>query len=403
MKKHLITLIAVGALISATQAVISAPPGTLVVHEWGTFTSLQGSDGEIVQGMHHEDEPLPNFVHGRDPKHESGLEHCCAPKCTELCPGKSGFPFPVTQKMETPVMYFYSPETQKVSVHVSFPMGVISQFYPNPISVQPLVGELRSLSGSSVDFRINLEKTPLNLPTVDPRNIYAPAREVNSDFIKNGDESEKFIFYRGLGDFDTHFHALSKEGSLTIQNRGQDPYPAVFLIESTETHGYVKLLGAVASNSSIQVSQTDLADMKAKSLPTEQYLAEATQSLVTELKNTGLFEDESQAMAKTWKTSYFRTPGIRLLYILPAKETDQILPLTVHPQPQALVRTMVGRVEILLDTEEANLLAELRSQKELFRPHSLGRFAESKLRRVKQLTSNAEELKLIDSLINSLQ
>lgn len=36
-----------------------------MVHEWGTFTSLQGSDGRVMDGLHHTEELLPAFVHGR--------------------------------------------------------------------------------------------------------------------------------------------------------------------------------------------------------------------------------------------------------------------------------------------------------------------------------------------------
>src|SRR5688572_24382807 len=33
------------------------------VHEWGTFTSLVGSDGQPQSDMYSEDEALPEFVH----------------------------------------------------------------------------------------------------------------------------------------------------------------------------------------------------------------------------------------------------------------------------------------------------------------------------------------------------
>src|SRR5262245_49488079 len=37
----------------------------LVVHEWGTFTSVQGADGVSLEGVSHEEEPLPDFVYSR--------------------------------------------------------------------------------------------------------------------------------------------------------------------------------------------------------------------------------------------------------------------------------------------------------------------------------------------------
>src|SRR5690349_7153293 len=73
-------------------------PGTqgqsLTVHEWGTFTSVQSSLGKQMQGLHHTDELLPSFVHARDvlARSEKGFEE---------------LPEPVTQKLETPVLYFY--------------------------------------------------------------------------------------------------------------------------------------------------------------------------------------------------------------------------------------------------------------------------------------------------------
>src|SRR5215472_3158135 len=62
----------------------------LVVHEWGTYTSLEGSDGRTVDGLQHTEEPLPAFVHARDPNaaHTKGVE---------------AIPEPVNQKLETPV------------------------------------------------------------------------------------------------------------------------------------------------------------------------------------------------------------------------------------------------------------------------------------------------------------
>src|SRR3954452_11450597 len=37
----------------------------LVVHEWGTFLQMNGSDGVSLDGMYHEEHALPSFVHAR--------------------------------------------------------------------------------------------------------------------------------------------------------------------------------------------------------------------------------------------------------------------------------------------------------------------------------------------------
>ena len=35
----------------------------LIIHEWGTFTSLQDESGRTIGGVNIDDEPVPNFVH----------------------------------------------------------------------------------------------------------------------------------------------------------------------------------------------------------------------------------------------------------------------------------------------------------------------------------------------------
>src|SRR4051812_23076720 len=72
----------------------------LVVHEWGTFTSVMASDGTLLPGLHHEEEDLPSFVADR----LSASVH-------------SGNFYP-NEKMETPVTYFYAPSAMQVSARV---------------------------------------------------------------------------------------------------------------------------------------------------------------------------------------------------------------------------------------------------------------------------------------------
>lgn len=86
--------------------------------EWGTFTTLSGSDGVVLAGMQVEEERLPYFVQGH-----AGLGGL----------GFKGMMRPVTNvkvKMETPVIYFYGDQREKLSVEVGFNGGTISQWYP---------------------------------------------------------------------------------------------------------------------------------------------------------------------------------------------------------------------------------------------------------------------------------
>src|SRR5258708_5649723 len=103
------------------------PPGqtgskALTGPAWGTLTSFVSSAGKMMEGLHHEEESLPAFVHARspgNPMNNKGLEMQ---------------PTGVTQKLETPVLYFYTKTAQAVKVHVDFPQGILSQWYPDASS-----------------------------------------------------------------------------------------------------------------------------------------------------------------------------------------------------------------------------------------------------------------------------
>ena len=59
-----------------------AASSKLVIHEWGTFTSLQDEDGYALGGMNGDDEALPPFVHdlirGKDKDPSFSAKQTCA-------------------------------------------------------------------------------------------------------------------------------------------------------------------------------------------------------------------------------------------------------------------------------------------------------------------------------------
>ena len=93
------------------------------LHEWGTFTSISGSDGVLLPGLEREEEALPAFVQS----HEGMASQ------SQLSFGGKGWLRPlhnVTIKMETPVIYFYTSQPFAAHVHVGFNGGSISQWFP---------------------------------------------------------------------------------------------------------------------------------------------------------------------------------------------------------------------------------------------------------------------------------
>src|SRR3989442_4519247 len=110
----------------------------LTAHEWGTFTSIAGSDGQAVEWSPLTGSTdLPEFVeHFRNAGFKLGLRG--------------------TVRMETPVLYFYNSREETVSVNVRFVKGVLTEWYPQASRVEPR-GALHdaSLNGTQLDGSIS--------------------------------------------------------------------------------------------------------------------------------------------------------------------------------------------------------------------------------------------------------
>jgi hypothetical protein len=83
-------------------------------------------------------------------------------------------------------------------------------------------------------------------------------------------------------------------------------------------------------------------------------LEELMSTMRAALIDDGLFDDEADALLNTWKISYFETPGLRLFFVLPRAWTDHVLPLKLSSDA-SIVRTMIGRVEIVTPHERQRL------------------------------------------------
>ncbi len=367
------------------------PVKGLVAHEWGTYTSVQSSLGTTMEGMAHEDEPLPAFVHGRA---DTGKGMCNA-KQLEFCPKG------VTQKLETPVIYFYGEQAGDVRVSVDFPKGIISQWYPNANTFAPAVdpNKVGTPAGGSMSwlFQLDPKLGDADFPPVAATDIWAPSRHVGSVPIQlsvdQKPEQERFIFYRGLGGFDTPFHVTSKDQTtIALHNDSPQAVPAAYLLVVTESYGQVRSLGAVPAKGASEATLLDK-----QQLPMNVFIGEAKKQVKAGLVASGLTGDEAQAMVDTWERSYFTIPGTRILYVAPRAWTDELLPIHITPEPKELVRTLVGRVEVLTVAEETSIADSIKAyqagkESEYDVIKKLGRFAEPKLRRGAELVKGSSTL-----------
>ena len=300
----------------------------LTVHEWGTFTAVAGKNGNAVEWAPLAGSTdLPAFV-----------EHI----------GNANFKLGLrgTIRMETPVLYFYSPRDESVSVTVAFSKGIITEWYPHAVRVRPN-GVLRDagLSRLQTDGTITWSGVVVSPNLSGPflrevrSNRYYAARETSSTPLRVkttvGDQQEKFLFYRGVSAAQLPVSARQNaDGELLVNSLDENEIPAIILFERRgEGVGY-RLVGTPTDRTAL--------DPPALTGDLDTLCADLEGVLVDQ----GLYPDEARAMVDTWRDSWFEE-GSRLIYIVPRGFIDKILPLTIHPAPAQIVRVFVGRLEIV--------------------------------------------------------
>ncbi len=305
----------------------------LTVHEWGTFTAIAGRDGRAAEWS-----PLGSPRVTASPDLPQFVEHFDG---VNFKRGLRG-----TIRMETPVLYFYSPRDVTVSARVSFAKGLITEWYPHADRVLPggavpnaILSQLAadgSIAWNHVAVSPNLTG---DFPGDAQSDRYYAARETASSPLRvqtsAGEQQEKFLFYRGVSASSLPISAkLASDGKLVVKSLTGDEIPNAILFERRgERVGY-RLTGAITDaatvdspvlNGSVDFLYGDLEEI---------------------LVGQGLYRDEAHAMIETWKDSWFEE-GCRLIYIVPRGFIDSVLPLTVDPAPGQIVRVFVGRLEIV--------------------------------------------------------
>ena len=409
------------AIAVAAIAMGNNSSGKYTAHEWGTFTSVQGADGVLLDWRPLESSRLPQFVYNWK---NAGLNRRTT-SASYL--NKAGM---VTlQRMETPVIYFYSDQEESVDVSVAFPQGLITEWYPQACQIGPStmpvppaiekLDEYAHKAGVKPDFTFaslfgdktikesrarwaNVQLLPpkknanLNRELLSDRSgsHYFAARDTDANFLRLSSlspthpapEHEKFIFYRGVGSFATPLKVtMSSSDSVTIANSGTDTLSHLFVLDVKNGAGsftYVNQLSP-GQNQTVQISS------QVNASQIQELSSDLGKHMATSLMKEGLYEREATAMVNTWKDSWFAEDGLRVLYVLPRSWTDRTLPLTLDPAPREVVRVMVGRAEVLSPEIEQKLsqsLARAHFGDEQARAEAisdlqkLGRFAEPALR-----------------------
>jgi len=347
-----------------------------VAHEWGTFTSIQGGDGVLQNWNGVATADLPPFVYNQA---HPGLRRFFSAYAF----GKGGLS--ALQRMETPVIYFYAKKPLTLDLSVQFPKGTMTEWFPQAAEVGPslrlpgpVVAALDNaasraglnsnptlatrLTDSPVTNNVihwkNFEVLPAEqhgdlasqLPTDTKGSHYFAARTKDAAFIRVNSleptnpapELEKFLFYRGVGNFQTPLTVtMNEQNQITVTNTGTAPLKHLFAISIKGDHASVVPLGNLRPR---QILDTRL---DTSSQPAATVMPELRRQMAAALEAEGLYASEAEAMVNTWRDAWFEDQGVRILYILPRTWTDSTLPITMAPMPRELTRVMVGRAEII--------------------------------------------------------
>ena len=360
----------------------SATENNLIVHEWGTFTSIAGKDGVTLEWRPLNGPPdLPKFVHtiqGGD----GGFRN--TPKAN----------LPAVVRMETPVIYFYSNNEMDVSVKVDFPKGKITEWYPNARLVKTGIdwGRFKVMPGAA-----------LNLPVEYSASHYFAARETDSAPIQvcrtdgKPAQQEKFLFYRGVGTFDLPLSVKLVGNKILLKNLSQNEIGRLIIFNNRDGKIGYRILDAFTGEAESERPTLDG--------NIDLMISELKQTLIA----SGLYEKEAEAMIKTWRTSWFEA-GLRVFYLLPRATTDAVLPIEIDPKPAQLTRVLVGRAELITPEMERSVQKQVmmlgnpspavREQARLT-IRKYGRFSEPILKSILENERNGLMRKRIEGLINS--
>ncbi len=410
-------------VVAATLAAVTLPAGAgLKVHEWGTFTVLEGSDGAALEWYLPQASELPAFV--KAPVGTTSAVSVASKITTPLARFGSQSGKDIV-RMETPVLYFYPEAEMDVTVRASMAQGRITEVFPPALLT----------TDGSTTWKGTLSRPDsaelARVPGAEgaPGRHYGAARAVPEAWLFRGqpvkmqgperdaaktvavvEPVDHFVFYRGAGN--------RRWAELTAV---QDAQPDTYTVINNHGDAIPRVLALRVKDGQCSWTMIDhlsppkfeegrfLNQQKFTFSPAAGPAAEVAVRLrgvmVETLTAEGLTPAEAAAMVATWDDLWFTEPGTRLLAVLPQSLADAMVPLKITPAPSELDRVFVARVELVSRDQEQAMAALLtepagtqdkpaasRKLAEL----GLGRFGAGALERASVLVKEAMHLRFAE-------
>ena len=383
---------------------VEVPVKGFLVHEWGVFrvhddVELANADARA------EWDGLPKFVYGQTTMRD--------------------FPHRLEQlrPIYKPVIFLHAPKAMAVTVRVDFSRGVPAVWWPatwypaHEAQAFQRVPATPEKPARHLVWRLELKQplavggAPSERKPLGNAHWMQALRDVKCDevYVALGDrtlamEQEHFVYYDGLLRGVQALSISTEKGRATLKNEATFPVSDVWVVDRRD----------VEKARVGRLPRLDAGETKDVELPVmneARWVGDAGKSLTAELKGAGLNEDEAASLTAIWSEGFFRGAGLTLLYRLPQEEYDRLLPLTVKPRPEKVVR--VGLVQqVPVDQEMAERVARLvkqldddafdkreAAQREL---ENLGRAAYAPLRRLQPTIFAPEPKRRLDEVLEKL-
>jgi hypothetical protein len=354
-----------------------SPVGAYAIHEWGTLTSFQGSDGVAVAGAVVPEEALPGFV-VRDEAAAGG-----------------GAP---TWRVQAPALYVHAETPGRLEVGVEVSDGRVLAAWPPPTSS---AGSESAAARGRIAWSVEVGAAASALaPVATSGSVWEPLRGVDAAVMHGGGASERFLYYEAqdAGGGAQLPVAVTSADSETITAVNAAPGEGADRVIPMAWYVWVHEGGGlIASLGPIEVTRSFIRLPTPKETDVDVFELTARAGVLAGLESLGLHADEASALVDAWDHSVFRTPGRRLIYVMPPAWAAARVSLALEPPPTEQVRVWLGRVEFMLPSDEAALLADLRAQRAAgatvtAAAATLGPFAAAKLARAAGLVDTADPL-----------
>ena len=380
--------------------------GAVEVHEWGTFTILQGSDGQVIRWYQAPEKlvDLPPFV-------KQQISPFAKARSPNLFAGLDSV------RMETPVLYFYPEKEMEIRVQATFPSGRITEVFP-PASFQ-LSAPIQTLWRGRLLPPDAPEKSRIPAASGDVGRHYAAARAVPDAWLFSqlapgstvpptpeppaqpvAEPIDHLIFYRGAGNADQFpIRAVEQKspGTYELTNVFGETIPKLFALRVVDGKSLWTTIDQLAPMK-YDAESKELINRQTMTFPEEagavkEVAVRLRDAMVAALHEEGLTLAEAKAMVATWDDLWFTDPGTRVLAILPQSFADEMVPLNIEPKPTKIERVFVARLELINKAQEQVLTTVLdtfnnldeKAASEQLASLQLGRYSAGGMERAKTL------------------